>query len=190
MPKNPPPNECVAIAIRSGSLPHRDALKKRRAGERVPSETRRKVLRLFEDYEGNVSRVCKEVGIARRTFYRWMHSPTRINQKFRQQIAHTRPDEIKIDRAEETLSKKVHDQDLVAAIFTLKTKGRRRGWSERPDAEAFDLLDKVTAAFNQFVSSRPGATVEDKARWVAIFAEKARVEQRELAKRVGITDAG
>ena len=76
-------------------------------------------------------------------------------------------------------------------FFTLKTQGKDDGWTDKDRIinVPAEIIDKVAEAFHRFASSRPAATIEDKVRWLGTFAEKAKVEPHDLAKRVGIDPA-
>ena len=91
-----------------------------------------------------------------------------------------------------------HDQlvqklDVPSVIFGLKTQGRPRGWSEKPDVIVIntEVLDRVAQAYQAFLSDHPELTFEDKWKWLVRFANGAKepVEPKELAKKVGLDPA-
>ncbi len=55
------------------------------------------------------------------------------------------------------------------------------------DRESVQTIDKVVAAFNDFVEHTPPTTPEEKAEWVLIFARGGNVPVEELANRVGVS---
>src|SRR4051812_25595699 len=69
----------------------------------LPGKTRRAFIKWFEKYRGNISRACERTGISRQTVYRWLNSPTRINQRFRDHLQNTRVLEAKKDFFESCL---------------------------------------------------------------------------------------
>jgi hypothetical protein len=90
-------------------------------------EMKKKVIQIYEKKAGNISATCIAADISRRTFYTWKEN----DQKFREAIEDV--DEALLDFAESQLLRKVNDGDLTAIIFTLKTKGRNRGYVERTE---------------------------------------------------------
>lgn len=76
---------------------------------------------------GIVTTACKNVGISRETYYKWM----REDDEFRQQVDDI--GDIALDFAESQLHKQMKDGSTSATIFYLKTKGRKRGYIERQE---------------------------------------------------------
>lgn len=78
---------------------------------------------------GNVQKSADAVGIGRRTHYDWMDSD--VNYKHAvEDIA-----ESCLDNAEDVLQTAIKNGDMTATIFYLKTKGRKRGYSEKIEYE-------------------------------------------------------
>lgn len=189
--KKPKPSTALTVVTRH-DLPQ--SKRTRNTGERVLGTTRAAFLKAYEAYGGNITKACQIAGIHRRTFYRWQESTTRINLKFQKRLAAIRPDDILIDAAELTIASAINDGDVDAAKFTLKTKGRKRGWSEKPDVIVIntEVLDRVAQAYQAFLSDHPELTFEDKWKWLVRFANGAKepVEPEQLAKKVGIQPQG
>lgn len=78
---------------------------------------------------GNVTQACSLIQLSRKTYYEWL----REDIDFKQEIQEIEPNEILVDFAENALIKKIQDGDTTAIIFTLKTKGKKRGYIERAD---------------------------------------------------------
>lgn len=78
---------------------------------------------------GNITISCKEVGIDRSTYYKWLEK----DPKFRQAVDDLA--QTSIDFAESMLKKNMKEGDTTAIIFFLKTKGRSRGYSEKQELE-------------------------------------------------------
>ncbi len=93
-------------------------------------------LRAYNDQCGNISAACVRAGISRRSVYRWLEGELPIYKQFQHRLRKLKPDEKLIDAAEQTIMAAINKGDLTAAIFTLKSKGKHRGWSERPDVPA------------------------------------------------------
>jgi hypothetical protein len=78
---------------------------------------------------GVVSTACESVGISRQTHYDWMKSdPT-----YRQSVDALA--DLGLDFAETHLFELIRSGNPSAIIFFLKTKGKRRGYVERLEAE-------------------------------------------------------
>jgi hypothetical protein len=94
-------------------------------------------IRSFVECYGNVTAACNRAQISRQSYYRWIEGKESVHRMFQKKIASRRIEELIVDLAEATVVKHMvrDDKDaLVAAIFTLKTKGRGRGWDERREA--------------------------------------------------------
>ena len=189
--KKPPvpddPDSTALVSLRPSTL-LQDTSKNGTVKPPFTMQTRKIFLKAYEANMGNVTIACRMAGICRQTYYRWLESPTRINQKFRQQLKRLRPEERLIDEAEFTVARGLAEGNMLAAIFTLKTRGRHRGWSERPETLAAmgDLLDRVAGAYRAWLEDHPEAALEEKIRWLGRFAENGKVPAQDLAKRVGL----
>jgi hypothetical protein len=78
---------------------------------------------------GNVTEVCKQMNIARQTFYNYYNNDI----DFRNEI-----DDIKniaLDFVESKLIGKIKEGDTIAILFYLKTQGKKRGYIERQETE-------------------------------------------------------
>ena len=84
-------------------------------------------LKAFVETFGNVSKTAEAVGIDRRTYYNWL----KIDSDFSQEVKAIEPEELFLDFAESQLLKKMREGDITAIIFFLKTKGQRRGYTEK-----------------------------------------------------------
>ncbi len=79
----------------------------------------------LKDSAGIVGAACEQAGISRGTYYRWRED----DEAFRE-----RADDIiegQVDFVENRLLKKIQEGDTTAIIFYLKTKGKKRGYSEK-----------------------------------------------------------
>ena len=187
MPRKKKPESTALAIVSRPDLPQ--PKRTRNGGERILGTTRAAFLRAYEAYGGNVTKACQIVGINRRTYYRWLDSPTRVNEKFKKRLKAIRPDDIIVDAAELAISSAISDGDVTAAIFTLKTKGRSRGWNEKVDTTVMvnsEVLDKVAFAYSLWLADHPHATIEEKMHWLGKFAENGKVEKKALAEKVGL----
>ena len=78
---------------------------------------------------GNVTQTCTLTGIARNTYYDWLKE----DPKFKQAIDDVQPEERLIDFTENKHLKNIEKGDVASIIFTLKTKGKKRGYVERTE---------------------------------------------------------
>jgi hypothetical protein len=83
------------------------------------------LIELLHKHMGNISDVARELRVARSSVYR------RINQFPELQKVKLEEDERHLDRAEKKMYELCEKGHVTALIFTLKTKGRHRGWAER-----------------------------------------------------------
>lgn len=104
--------------------------KKETREEKIARETAERkaiTIKAYEKKGGNVSATCEAANIGRRTFYLWRET----DPDFAEAIKDI--DESLVDFAESKLMEKVQEGDLTAIIFTLKTKGKDRGYVERTE---------------------------------------------------------
>ena len=108
--------------------------KKQTQNKNRPLNKRQKaMLEALEKTAFNVSAACKMVGIDRKTHYDWLN---KFNT-YKKQCEEIQ--ESLIDFAESQLLKKMKNEDLGAIIFFLKTKGKKRGYTERIETETKEV---------------------------------------------------
>jgi pyocin large subunit-like protein len=78
---------------------------------------------------GIVTAAAKTVGIDRTTHKRWMED----DPEYAAAVQAIEPETLIVDFAEHALLKRITAGDTTAIIFTLKTRGRNRGYNERHD---------------------------------------------------------
>lgn len=159
---------------------------------RLKSDTRQRFIEAYERTCGNVSASCEYAGISRQTYYRWIKSLTPVNIRFRERIKLVRANDRLVDLAESRLMQKVADGDIAAIIFTLKTKGRDRGWNERDGldfgrgyTERKSLVQSGAEAFMLWLTEYPNAQREEREVMLIGFAERLKIDVDELASEVG-----
>lgn len=96
--------------------------------KRQPMQTIKKeeFLTALESHLGIVSTACREAGIGKTTYYRWIEKDPQFKAKV-DAVADTA-----IDFVETQLFKQIKDGNAQAAIFYLRTKAKHRGYSEMP----------------------------------------------------------
>ena len=96
----------------------------------------------YKDSFGNITVATKNIGVTRQTYYDWI----KADPEFKAAIDAIEPDELIVDFAENALMKKISKGDTTAIIFTLKTKGKKRGYVERQEVTGADgkkLFDSI-----------------------------------------------
>lgn len=93
-------------------------------------------LEAFVRNGGNISKAAEAANVARSTVYAWKAN----DDEFKELLYHA--DESLIDHVEGKLMELINSNETAAVIFFLKTKGKRRGYTERQEIEvsrSFDL---------------------------------------------------
>ncbi|MBK9173221.1 MAG: hypothetical protein IPM28_09485 [Chloracidobacterium sp.] len=157
------------------------------------SGTRRRFIEAYERTCGNVSASCEYAGISRQTYYRWIKSLTPVNVRFRERIKLVRANDRLVDLAESRLMQKVADGDIAAIIFTLKTKGRDRGWNERDGldfgrgrTETKSMVKSGAEAYLLWLTDYPNSSRKEREVMLNAFAHRLKIGVDELAEEVGI----
>ena len=89
--------------------------------------TKKAILTALEKSLGVVTTACRQVGINRTTYYKYMKE----DQEFVKQVKDI--ENIALDFAESQLHKQISEGNTTATIFLLKTKGKSRGYVERSE---------------------------------------------------------
>lgn len=87
------------------------------------------MLQALEKSLGIVTIAAKEIGIDRRTHYRWLSTDKPYADAV-ESIA-----DIALDFAESQLHKQIKEGEVSSTIFFLKTKGKKRGYVEKTEME-------------------------------------------------------
>lgn len=98
------------------------------------------LLKALENSLGVVTEACREVGIGRTAFYKYLNE----DPEFAAAVKDI--DEVALDFAEGQLYKQIREGSTVATIFYLKTKGKKRGYVERqeisgPEGSPIKMVD-------------------------------------------------
>jgi len=88
-------------------------------------------LKALEQARGNRSEACRIVNIDRKTFYNWIHKDPEFERNVNDTLNIV--DESIMDFAVDKLREQVEAGNITAIIYTLKTKGKKRGYSTEPD---------------------------------------------------------
>jgi hypothetical protein len=85
------------------------------------------LLEALEKSLGVVTTACKQVGIARKTYYLWLAK----DKAFKDAVNDI--SNVALDFAESKLHNLIREENPTAIIFYLKTKGKKRGYIERQE---------------------------------------------------------
>ena len=99
-------------------------------------QKREKFIKSLESNLGNISEACKAINISRQTYYKWAE-----DEDFK-----TEADNIQeglLDLAENKLLENIKNNENVAIIFYLKTKGKSRGYIEKQEVEVVRPISEV-----------------------------------------------
>lgn len=88
---------------------------------------KKEIIKALEKSLGIVTTACKNVNIARSTFYDWYNN----DLEFKKNVDDI--GEVGLDFAESKLFEQISDNNSTATIFYLKTKGKKRGYIERQE---------------------------------------------------------
>ena len=87
------------------------------------------LLKALEKHLGIISTACKEVGCSRRTFYDLLEEDEEFKENYEELS------EVSLDFVESKLHELIRQENPTAIIFYLKTKGKKRGYTEKQHFE-------------------------------------------------------
>ena len=92
----------------------------------------------YKENNFNISKACLEVGIDRKSHYNWIEKNLQYSTKFKE------IEEEISDKYEQLLLEQSEAGNVQATIFYLKTKGRKRGYSEKVEVEHSGKISGIT----------------------------------------------
>lgn len=92
----------------------------------IPIET---IVKIYEKKGCNITATCTALGISRKTFYEWKEKKKKLAEGLEA------AEEAIIDFAESKLVEHINNDDVQALIFFLRTKGKKRGYVEKTEAD-------------------------------------------------------
>lgn len=105
-------------------------------------------LAAYKSLRWNVSAACKEAGIDRGRYYKWLEQP-----EFAEKVDHAK--QSTIDWVEQKLFDQINNDSAAATIFYMKCQGKKRGYlekEEKTEADSNVNWAEVGAAFAQVAS--------------------------------------
>ena len=105
------------------------ATKKRVSGDTKDTLKKENLLKALEATLGIVSDACKKANVHRSSHYRWLKDDPDYK------AAVDAIDDITLDFAETALHRQIKRGNVVATIFLLKTRGKKRGYIEKTEVE-------------------------------------------------------
>lgn len=137
-------------------------------------DKKEKFLAALRQGYGIIATACEAVGIGRSTYYRWYNA----DQEFRAQVDEVT--ETQVDFVESKLIQAIRAGDTTATIFYLKTKGKKRGYSEKALPKVPEPLPKVAESM-PCMQPKVTESAVVRAESIAVDAEVKRI-----AAKVGI----
>ena len=100
-------------------------------------DKKEKLLCALTNNRGNITKACEAANIGRKTFYRWRDK----DEDFKQQCEDV--GESLLDKSEDKLMELIEGGNVIATIFFLKTKGKKRGYIEKQEFEVSKPIDDI-----------------------------------------------
>ena len=97
-------------------------------------EKKEKFLEALAHGYGIIATACEAIGIGRSTYYRWYNADPETREKV-DEITETQ-----VDFVESKLMQSINANDTTAIIFYLKTKGKKRRYSDKAQPKTADPL--------------------------------------------------
>lgn len=148
-------------------------------------EKKEKFLDALAQGRGIISTACDATGIGRSTYYRWYNA----DPAFRERVDEVT--ETQVDFVESKLIQAIDRGDITATIFYLKTKGKKRGYSEKAQPKAPDPLPVATTLPPPAPSEEDGRKIASRVKSKKAYIVKLLKEQgkytAELTYQVDIT---
>jgi hypothetical protein len=107
---------------------------------------------------GNVSQACMLANIKRATYRKWLKE----DPKFAELINGGDFEDRLLDFAESKLAQKIQDGDIIAILFTLKTRGKKRGYIEGNSSAPPQDPNKIPTWFDEPKKELPAGNPNQK----------------------------
>lgn len=95
------------------------------------------ILKGLDESYGVVTTACEKAGVSRQTFYKYFDEDSEFRAKAEEM------QEIALDFVESKLFEKIKSGDIIAILFYLKTKGKKRGYVEKLEADFGAFRNRV-----------------------------------------------
>jgi hypothetical protein len=105
------------------------ATKRRVDTDKKDTQKKENLLTALEASLGVVSVACKKANVHRSTHYRWLKE----DEEYKAAVDSI--DDLTLDFAETALHTQIKRGNVVATIFLLKTRGKKRGYVERTEVD-------------------------------------------------------
>lgn len=114
------------------------------------TERKKAVIEALQKSLGIVATACQKVGVSRKQFYEWL----KADKEFADAV--TEIEDTALDFVESKLLENINNSDTQSILFYLKTKGKRRGYTERTEIQA-DITSggKAFAGFSSVLPHYP-----------------------------------
>ena len=104
---------------------------------RTTLDKKKKLIDALAKKRGNITEACKAANIGRQTYYDWKDK----DKDFKQACEDA--EESLLDKSEDKLMELIEGGNVIATIFHLKTKGKKRGYVEKQEVEVNKPIDDV-----------------------------------------------
>lgn len=113
-------------------------------------ERKQAVIEALQKSLGIVTTACINAGVSRSQFYEWLKNDAEFSKAVED------IEDVTLDFVEGKLLQNVKDNDTQSILFYLKTKGKRRGYTERTEIQA-DITSggKAFAGFSSVLPHYP-----------------------------------
>ncbi len=131
---------------------------------------------------GIIATACEAVKVGRTTYYRWYNSDPEFKERV-DEITETQ-----VDFVESKLMQSINANDTTAIIFYLKTKGKKRGYSDKAYPTPVKEPSKEPALSEPVTDSKAiAAKVKNKKAYIVKLLKKQGKYTAELTYQVEIT---
>ncbi len=101
------------------------------------SKQHKQFIQTFINCDFNISKACEVMSISRQTVYNWIDKVDGFSDLL------IESEEQAIDTAESALMEKIKEGDIRAIIFFLRTKGKKRGYTEKSEIDLSHTIEPV-----------------------------------------------
>lgn len=147
-------------------------------------EKKQKFLEALAHGYGIIATACEAIGIGRSTYYRWYNADPEFKEKV-DEITETQ-----VDFVESKLMQSINANDTTAIIFYLKTKGKKRGYSDKTQPKTADPLpvsQTLPEPSTEEDNKKIAAKIKSKKAYIVKLLKKQGKYTAELTYQVDIT---
>ncbi len=147
-------------------------------------EKKQKFLEALAQGYGIIATACEAIGIGRSTYYRWYNADPEFKEKV-DEITETQ-----VDFVESKLMQSINANDTTAIIFYPKTKGKKRGYSDKAQpktAGPLPVSQTLPEPSTEEDNKKIAAKIKSKKAYIVKLLKKQGKYTAELTYQVDIT---